>query len=306
MPPEIFPIAVFGTVLFVALVVAAPRESAIQARLRVYGYNVPANNTSESFVQRVIMPAIARLAGLVSRLSPFQANAHLRRRLAQAGRPMGLTPTAFQMLRLVFVIVLVFVVDAAVIRTGKVDLRSIVLGAIAVLMGWQAPLAWLSFRVDARVGRIERALPDAIDLIVVCVEAGNALEQAIAAVVRRSTGPLADELRDTLAEITLGKTRREAFHDLGERVGSRDLKTFIASIVQADRLGVSIGQTLRVQSEAARVRRRQRAEEAAAQLPVKMLLPLVLFIFPSVMIVILGPAAARVAGFLSTMKPPGH
>jgi tight adherence protein C len=306
MSPEIFPIAIFGTVLLVGIVLMAPRESAIQARLRAYGYNVQANNTSGSLAERILFPAIGRLAGLIGQLSPMEVDAALRLRLAQAGRPFRLTASTFQIVRVAFVCALVLAIDGPAIRTGQFDLRSIAFGVIAVFIGWRAPMAWLSFRVDARVAKIERALPDALDLIVVCVEAGNALEQAIAAVTRRSSGPLAEELQTTLAEISLGKTRREALRDLSERVGSRDLKTFIASIIQADRLGVSIGQTLRVQSDAARTRRRQRAEELAAQLPVKMLIPLVLFIFPSVLVVILGPAAVRIAGFLSTLRPPGH
>ena len=302
MPILLLPLAVFGTILFLGIVLVAPRETVIQARLKAYGYGPRANNTAGSLLDRVIFPALQRTSAFLLRLSPWQMDLNVRRRLAQAGQPYGFNSSTFQICRILFAGLLVFVVDGSALSRGQYDPRTVIFGVVAVLIGWRVPMAWLSFRVDARIFQIERALPDALDLIVVCVEAGNSLEQAIAAVVRRLAGPLADELRLTLGEMSLGKTRRDALHDLSQRTGSRDLQTFVAAVLQSDRLGVSIAQTLRVQADAARVRRRQRAEEIAATLPVKMLIPLVLFIFPSIMIVILGPAASRIFGFFSTVK----
>ena len=156
-------------------------------------------------------------------------------------------------------------------------------------VGWNLPVIWINSKISSRRKIVTRALPDALDLIIVCVEAGNSLDSALAIVSLRLKGPLADEFARMLREIALGKGRHDAMHDMAMRVGAPDLQSFVAAIVQADQLGVSIGQVLRVQGEAMRVRRRQRAEESAAQAPVKMLIPLVLFILPSLMIIIMGP-----------------
>jgi tight adherence protein C len=137
-------------------------------------------------------------------------------------------------------------------------------------------------------------MPDALDLITVCVEAGLGLDAALARVVEKSSGPLADELSQTLREVVMGRRRREALIDMAGRTGVEELITFINAIVQAEQLGVSVAQVLRVQAEQIRTRRRQRAELTAREAPIKMLFPLVLFIFPAFMVVILGPAVIRI------------
>lgn len=157
------------------------------------------------------------------------------------------------------------------------------------------PRMWLKGKVGARQKLVLRALPDALDLVTTCVEAGLGLDAALARVAEKSEGPFADELSRMLRDVAMGKLRREAMTELSERIGVEELTGFINSVIQAEQLGVGIAQVLRVQSDQMRMKRRQRAERSAHEAPIKMLFPLVLFIFPSFMIVILGPAVIRIA-----------
>jgi tight adherence protein C len=150
-------------------------------------------------------------------------------------------------------------------------------------------------RANGRQHAIIRSLPDAFDLITTCVEAGLGLDAALARVAEKVQGPFSEELSRALRDVALGKTRRDALRELGERTGVPDLIQFTNAVIQAEAMGSSIGTVLRVQSDQLRVRRRQRAEEAAYKAPVKMLFPLVLCIFPTLFVVILGPAAITIS-----------
>ena len=163
-----------------------------------------------------------------------------------------------------------------------------------VLVGFMMPQMWLKQRVGARQTAIIKSLPDAFDLITTCVEAGLGLDAALTRVAEKVEGPFADELTRTLKDIGLGKQRRLALRELGDRTGVPDLVTFVNAVVQAEQMGSSVGTVLRVQAEQLRVRRRQRAEEQAYKAPVKMIFPLILCIFPTLFIVILGPAVITI------------
>jgi len=172
-------------------------------------------------------------------------------------------------------------------------------------LGYILPSFWLGGRVRARQAAIERALPEAIDLLTVCVEAGSGLDASIAKVTARWKGPLSEELERVLVELRMGKPRREALRGLAERTGVLDVQTFTSAIIQADQLGIGLVKVLRIQAEQMRQRRRLRAEEAAQKAPVKMLFPLVFLIFPALYIVILGPAFINlVAMFTSSGGRP--
>ncbi len=145
-----------------------------------------------------------------------------------------------------------------------------------------------------RQGEIIKSLPDSFDLITTCVEAGLGLDAALTRVSEKVKGAFSDDLAVTLREIGMGRNRVEALHDLADHTGVADLSMFVNAIIQAEQMGTSIGQVLRVQSEQMRIRRRQRAEETAAKAPVKMIFPLVLCILPTLFIVIMGPAAIQV------------
>ena len=144
-----------------------------------------------------------------------------------------------------------------------------------------------------------RGLPDSLDLLTICVEAGLGIDAAFQRVTEKQTGPLVDELRQMLREIGLGKTRRQAFIDLAGRTDIDDVRSFTSAVLQAEQLGSSLAHTLRVQSQRLRVRRRQRAEQQARRAPVKMVFPLVFCLMPSLFIFILGPIIVSVVEFLS-------
>jgi tight adherence protein C len=166
------------------------------------------------------------------------------------------------------------------------------LGIIAVMgaIGFFMPFYLIRSRARQRQNAIIRSLPDAFDLITTCVEAGLGLDAALARVSEKVSGPFAQELNRALRDVSLGKSRRDALKELGDRTGVMDLIQFVNAVIQAEAMGSSIGTVLRVQADTLRVRRRQRAEQAAYKAPVKMLFPLVLCIFPTLFIVILGPA----------------
>jgi tight adherence protein C len=170
---------------------------------------------------------------------------------------------------------------------AKMLLVLIALGSVGLVL----PYLWLINRIRHRQAVITKSLPDSFDLVTTCVEAGLGLDAALARVAEKVEGPFAEELARTLREVGMGRMRRDALQELGERTGVMDLVTFVNAVVQAEQMGTGIGQVLRVQSDQLRLRRRQRAEEMANQAPVKMVFPLVLCIFPTLFMVILGPAA---------------
>lgn len=168
---------------------------------------------------------------------------------------------------------------------------------LALMVGYLIPDFWLTWKVRRRQFRLRRALPDALDLLVICVEAGLGLDQAIMKVsqeLRITHRELSDEFQLVNLEMRVGKTRIEALHELGRRTGLEDIKSLVAMLVQTERFGTSIAQSLRVYSDDMRIKRRQRAEEMSAKTSVKMVPPLVFFIFPALMVVILGPAVLTI------------
>jgi tight adherence protein C len=165
---------------------------------------------------------------------------------------------------------------------------------MCLVMGFMMPKVWLDNRVRLRQKVILKSLPDAFDLITTCVEAGLGLEAALARVAEKVQGPFGEELTVMLQDVALGKLRRDALREVAERTGVPDLTSFINAVVQAETMGTSIAAVLRVQADQMRIRRRQRAEQEAQAAPIKMMFPLVLFIFPTMFIVILGPAAISI------------
>jgi tight adherence protein C len=304
MPLILLPLLVFGTIVLLAFALSAPTETVVQARLKAYGYNVAGRDLSAPFAERVIAPVINGISTFIGRLSPQSMGDRVRERLIMAGNPSGLSANTFVLLKVAGLLLFPAIFVGPSILSGHIELRTLVLMVVLGFLGWRLPEFWLSGQIGSRQYVIVRALPDAVDLIVVCVEAGNALEAALANVTQKIKGPLAEEFDRTLREISLGRPRRDALRDLGRRAGVSDLQAFIAAVLQSDNLGVSISQTLRIQADAMRVRRRQRAEEQAAKLPVKMLFPLITLIFPALLIVILGPAILRLMAFFAHTPMP--
>jgi tight adherence protein C len=245
--------------------------------------------------ERVILP-LAR--GMISRLGmilPSRMAAHFESQLAASGRPMR-TETFIGVLvgsPIIGMLMAMMLITNSTAMDPTLALLSLVVGPG---MGIACPLVWLNGRKVRRQLKIAHELPDALDLIVVSVEAGLSLEAAMARVGDDSEGPFGAELRRLLADMNLGLARRSALHGLASRTGVPAVASLVAAIIQADQTGMGIGQVLRAQAAHLRGQRKQHAEEAAMKAPLKMLFPLILFIFPSLFVVILGPA---VISFLS-------
>jgi tight adherence protein C len=248
---------------------------------------------SQSFSERVVLPIARRLGELTIRFTPQNAIQQTTQRLEQAGNPGNLEPTVFFALRFIglgfgFLMLTVsrFVPEGSFL-TGS---TALLIAAGAAMFGFFMPDLWLKSRIDRRQKEIRRALPDALDLLTICVEAGLGLDAAIDRVQEKWDNELSLIFARVLREMQLGKLRREALRDMANRVGIPEITSFVAAIIQSEQLGVSMANVLRIQADAMRVKRRQLAEEEAQKAPIKMLFPMAFLIFPSLMIVLLGPA----------------
>ncbi len=240
--------------------------------------------------ERVLGPALDAAADRIVAMLPQSVLDGLKRKLILAGEPMNLGGflTVVALSTGLFVVLGFALVVAS---GGGFQAKELLLLVAVGSVGLVLPYLWLINRIRRRQSVITKSLPDSFDLVTTCVEAGLGLDAALARVAEKVEGPFAEELSRTLREVGMGRMRRDALQELGERTGVLDLVTFVNAVVQAEQMGTGIGQVLRVQSEQLRLRRRQRAEETANQAPVKMVFPLVLCIFPTLFMVILGPAA---------------
>ena len=234
---------------------------------------------------------------------------HLRRTLVTAGFRNPSAPIVFMGSKLFFALVLggLFLLFGSELKPIKENMTTHFPGGVilSALAGFYVPQLWLRMMVDKRKERLIDGFPDALDLMVVCVEAGLGLDQAIARVgdeIRIGHRDLGDEFQLLSLELRAGLTREQALRNLTQRTDVEEIRSLVALLVQTDRFGTSIGQALRVHSDSMRMNRRLKAEELAAKLPVKLMVPLILFIFPSLLVVIIGPGAIRlVRNFLPAM-----
>jgi tight adherence protein C len=259
---------------------------------------------SKSAFTRVVLPVVDKLSKLFGSMTPVTSLNRARVSIAQAGMQGKVTPsqiTTFSYLLMVALPVLILPYTG--IPTSLMSYGSLII-LISLILGYRLPFGYIQGKAKARQNEIRKALPFTLDLISISVEAGMALDGAMAIVQEKSTGPMADELGLTLREIRLGKGRNEALVDLGDRVGVEELKSFVTAVTYIARLGGSLVDVIRIQAQAMRIKRRQRAEEKAMKTPVKIMIPLVLCIFPSMFIVILGPAIITMAEQMTKM--PGH
>ena len=245
---------------------------------------------SKPFSERVLRPLLIKTSQIIARFAPLKSHDKLQRDLQYAGNPWNLLPQEFQALQYGLIILLFSGGWFLALLAGKSAFMQLFLALTGGILGALMGKFYLSSLIGSRQAAIQKELPDVLDLLTVSVDAGLGFDSALMRVVDKSSGELSNELRKTLQEIQMGKTRREALRDLGERTGVEDLLTFVGSMIQADQLGVSISKVIRTQADQMRLKRRQRIEEKAMKAPIKMLIPLVLFIFPSIFIVLLGPA----------------
>ncbi len=241
------------------------------------------------FRDRVLLPLLRRLADAVVRFTPEKQLEQTRHQIELAGLAGSMEPSTFFAMRIGATIGLGLAAFFVffVLSTNSNALLYTVGGA---LLGYFFPVLWIKSKISKRQENILRALPDALDLLTICVEAGLGFDQAMGKVYEKWDNDLAVAFGRVLREIQLGKMRREALKDMSDRMDVPDVTAFTAAVIQADQLGVSMTKILRVQSDQMRVKRRQRAQEKAHQAPVKMMIPMVLLIFPSLWIVLLGPA----------------
>jgi tight adherence protein C len=303
MPPFL-PILIAGVaalailMIFVGLAGNSPVDP-VQARLTQLG-SAQAKNLEElelqqPFMERTLRPLAAGLSGFVARVTSQSFTERTEKRLALAGYPGNMRISDWLGVKAIGALVGAGILFLVFGLLGGSIFAGIALGVVGLGVGYLVPEFWLGGRVKKRQKLILLQIPDALDLLTISVRAGLGFDGALGKVVEKLKGPLSDEFRRALAEIRVGKTRRESLRDIVPRTEVPALTNFIGAIIQAEQLGVSISKVLQVQSEQLRIERRQRAEEQAAKAPIKMLFPLVGCIFPSLFIVILGPALILIA-----------
>ncbi len=245
------------------------------------------------FSQRVLVPISRAMLNVLGRLSPKASHEKIKLNLQMAGNPGNLTSTMFSGIRLALSAFLLIVFGFVTRSAGLPLINALLYTVLGGAVGYILPGIWLGQQIKKRKDNLIKALPDALDLLTVSVEAGLAFDSAMQRVAEKWDNELSREFKKVLIDVRLGKVRRDALKDMVARCGVDDVQTFIAAVIQAEQLGVSISKILRVQSDQMRIRRRQRAEEKAHQAPIKMLFPMVFLIFPALFVVILGPAVPR-------------
>lgn len=296
-------LAAGGVLLIVWALLGTRSADPVQARLTQLGTLEGVTSLEEIELQQPLMdrtlrPMMRRLSGIGTRLSSPGRVGRTESKLAEAGYPYGLRTIDFMGLKVVVALAasgLGFLLFGLAMGNPS---QGFIIALGGLVIGFFAPDYWLTTRIRARQKAILLAIPDVLDLLTISVKAGLGFDAALGKVVEKTQGPLTDEFRRTLAEVRIGKARRDALREMVGRTNVPALTNFVSAIIQAEQLGVAIANVLEVQSEQLRIQRRQRAEEMAAKAPIKMLFPLVGCIFPSMFIVILGPALILIANNL--------
>jgi tight adherence protein C len=309
MSSFIIPVLVVATVIIIVAIILVfigsknpeeDREKMILERLEEFtqaGEEVDLETLemSQPFSARVIYPIARNLGDLASRFTPQNAMHNLGKKIEQAGLPSSVDPSIILVLQFVVMIIfggLVFMV----LKLGPTHWptgRVLFLSLLFSILGFYMPQLWLVSKIGKRQKEIQKAMPDALDLLTICVEAGLGFDAAIAQVCAKWRSELTLAFQRVLQEVQLGKLRREALRDMSERIGLSELTSFVAAVIQSEQLGVSLANVLHIQADQMRIKRRQLAEEEARKAPIKMIIPMALLIFPALIIVLLTPAAIR-------------
>jgi tight adherence protein C len=249
---------------------------------------------SGSALDRIVLPTAKRLGKRLVRLTPFDLNSRINEQLILAGSPAGWDPERVVALKIIGgvaglvggILLAALLPIAALLKVGFVVLFT--------LIGYVLPGAQVSTMAAKRQRAIQKQLPDVMDLLTISVEAGLGFDAALSQVTKNVPGPLAEEIGRLLQEVQIGSSRAEAFRHLGDRTNVAELQSFTLSMIQADLFGVSIANVLRAQSKELRQKRRQRAEELAQKIPVKLLFPMIFLVLPALFVIILGPGAIKI------------
>ncbi len=285
-----FGVFIFGTIF--------KSKSQVEERLQEISKMEDAESEGEDilrkpFSERVIQPFVQNLGNMLGNLAPTEIKQNIEKKIIYAGNPRNLTFNTFVLFQLMLGIGLPLLLLSVLRISGPIEnlpLLIILLGALGFLI----PTFLINSKAAQRQKAIQRSLPDMLDLLLVSVEAGLGFDMALKRVGEKKAGDLSKELNRALEEIRVGKTRTEALRGVIERTGVADIRTFVGAVIQSEQLGSSLARTLSIQADTMRQKRRQRAEEMAMKIPIKMIFPLVFFIFPTLLVVVLGPSAIRI------------
>jgi tight adherence protein C len=301
MSPLILLLAAMLTmsIILVFIGLASSGKSEVEARLFEYGgmvrrMTLEEIELSQPFSQRIVLPLIKSAARFAAYFTPKHMLERTRHKLDLAGNPGNWSASEFWGIRGLGCILLGILAFLLFTLFKVPTPKRLFMGAIVGMLGFYLPIVWLGSKIRRRRAEIIKSLPDALDLLTICVEAGLGFDAAMLKVTEKWENEISRAFGRVLQEIRVGKLRREALRGMAERIDLPDVTSFVAAIIQADQLGVSISKVMRIQSEQMRIRRRQRAEEKAHQAPIKMLFPMIFLIFPSLFVVLLGPAIIRV------------
>lgn len=294
-------LAILGVALILIGVRRSSKPDAIGERLTQFterSMTLEELELDQPFQDRVIIPLMRSILQVLGRYGPKQSAERLRLSLQQAGNPGNLQPLQFSGIRIGLAAILVIVFGIITVSQGLPITQILMYTAVGGVMGYLLPGIWLGQQIKRRKKNILKSLPDSLDLLCISVEAGLSFDQALGRVSEKWDNELCKEFKRMLTDVRLGRVRRDALRDMSARCGVEDVQTFVAAVIQAEQLGVSMSRILRIQSDQMRLRRRQRAEEEAHKAPIKMLFPMVFLIFPSLFVVILGPAIPKLMGGL--------
>lgn len=288
-------VMVFLAILLIVLGIASPRPAdEVEARLVEYGgrpMTLEEIELAQPFSQRVLVPLVQASAQFMGRFTPQRSLEATQRNLELGGNPNNWSATEFLGIRGLASLLLAALTFFLTMLTSIEPLQRLMFLMAMALLGYFLPSIWLGGRIRRRQDEIVKSLPDALDLLTISVEAGLPFDGAMQRVADKWDNELANGFKRMLTELQVGKSRADALRDMSERMDVPDVTSFVAALIQADQLGISIAKVLRIQSEQMRIKRRQRAEEKAQQAPIKMLIPMTFLIFPTILIIILGPAA---------------
>ncbi len=250
---------------------------------------------SQPFYERVVVPILLKVGDISARYTPQNLIEETERKIELAGNPITIGAPAFLASRFVAAAVFGGLLSVVFMLPGgsPIKMNPYLIVPAAILIGFFFPQLWLQGKIDNRQKEIQKAMPDALDLLTICVEAGLGFDAAMSKVSEKWENELAMAFSRAIREVQLGKIRREALKDMADRIDLAEMTSFIAAVIQSEQLGVSMARVLRIQSEQMRMKRRQRAEQEAQKAPIKMLLPMAFLTFPSIFIVLLTPAAIK-------------
>jgi len=302
MPPLLYVIIFIVIVVVVALIVIGLRTpnptDLVESRLAEFidsgkAASLEEIELSQPFMERIVYPIARKMGELALRFAPQNAIQNVAKKLNMAGNPGNIDPTLFFAFRFLGLPLggLLLLIGQISPKPNFITDHSLWIFIPLTIFGFYLPDLLLKARIDRHQDEIRKAMPDALDLLTICVEAGLGFDAAMSKVAEKWDNEMGRAFARVVREIGLGKLRREALRDMAERLGIPEMTSFVAAVIQSEQLGVSMAQVLRIQSDQMRIVRRQRAEEKAHRAPIQMIFPMGIFIFPALCIVLMGPAA---------------